>query len=157
MKEYKTINQIAGPLLFVEKTEPVGYSELVNIVLHDGTIKRGQVLDTSDEVVVVQVFETTAGIGRDSGVRFTGETIKMPVGREMLGRILSGGGKPIDGGPEIVPEKRLDITGAAINPYARHSPEEFIQTGISTIDGMNTLVRGKSCLFSAVQGFPTMI
>ncbi len=154
MKEYKTINQIAGPLLFVEKTEPVGYSELVNIVLYDGTIKRGQVLDTSDEIVVVQVFETTAGIGRDSGVRFTGETIKMPVGREMLGRILSGGGKPIDGGPEIVPEKRLDITGAAINPYARHSPEEFIQTGISTIDGMNTLVRGQKLPIFSGAGLP---
>ena len=75
MKEYRTITQIAGPLVFVEKTEPVGYSELVNIVTADGTVKRGQVLDTSDDVVVVQVFETTAGIGRDSGVRFTGETI----------------------------------------------------------------------------------
>ena len=154
MKEYRTINQIAGPLLFVEKTEPVGYAELVNIVLYDGTVKRGQVLDTSDKVVVVQVFETTAGIGRDSGVRFTGETIKMPVGREMLGRILSGGGKPIDGGPEIVPEKRLDITGAAINPYARHSPEEFIQTGISTIDGMNTLVRGQKLPIFSGAGLP---
>ncbi|MDD1676181.1 MAG: V-type ATP synthase subunit B [Methanomicrobiales archaeon] len=154
MKEYKTITQIAGPLLFIEKTEPIGYGELVNIVLYDGSIKRGQVLDTSDEIVVVQVFETTAGIGRDSGVRFTGETIKMPVGREMLGRILSGGGKPIDGGPEIVPEKRLDITGAAINPYARHSPEEFIQTGISTIDGMNTLVRGQKLPIFSGAGLP---
>jgi V/A-type H+-transporting ATPase subunit B len=154
MKEYRTITQIAGPLLFVEKTEPIGYSELVNIVLYDGTVKRGQVLDTSDEIVVVQVFESTAGIGRDSGVRFTGETIKMPVGREMLGRILSGGGKPIDGGPEIVPEKRLDITGAAINPYARASPAEFIQTGISTIDGMNTLVRGQKLPIFSGAGLP---
>ncbi|MDD1672237.1 MAG: V-type ATP synthase subunit B [Methanomicrobiales archaeon] len=154
MKEYRTITQIAGPLLFVEKTEPVGYGELVNIVLFDGSIKRGQVLDTSDEIVVVQVFETTAGIGRDSGVRFTGETIKMPVGKEMLGRILSGGGKPIDGGPEIVPEKRLDITGAAINPFARQSPEEFIQTGISTIDGMNTLVRGQKLPIFSGAGLP---
>jgi V/A-type H+/Na+-transporting ATPase subunit B len=154
MKEYRTIKQIAGPLLFVEKTEPIGYSELVNIVLYDGTIKRGQVLDTSDDLVVVQVFETTAGIGRDSGVRFTGETIKMPVGREMLGRILSGGGKPIDGGPEIVPEKRLDITGSAINPYARASPAEFIQTGISTIDGMNTLVRGQKLPIFSGAGLP---
>ena len=88
MKEYRTINRIAGPLLFVQKTEPIGYGELVNITLADGSTKRGQVLDTSDELVVVQVFETTAGIGRDSGVRFTGEAIKMPVGREMLGRIL---------------------------------------------------------------------
>ncbi|MFA5347719.1 MAG: V-type ATP synthase subunit B [Methanoregula sp.] len=154
MKEYRTISKIAGPLVFVEKTEPVAYQELVNIVLYDGTIKRGQVLDTSDELVVVQVFETTTGIGRDSGVRFTGETIKMPVGREMLGRILSGGGKPIDGGPEIVPEKRLDITGAAINPYARGMPAEFIQTGISTIDGTNTLVRGQKLPIFSGAGLP---
>ncbi len=154
MKEYRTISKIAGPLVFVEKTEPIGYGELVNIVTFDGTVKRGQVLDTSDNLVVVQVFETTAGIGRDSGVRFTGETIKMPVGKEMLGRILSGGGKPIDGGPEIVPEKRLDITGAAINPYARASPNEFIQTGISTIDGTNTLVRGQKLPIFSAAGLP---
>jgi V/A-type H+/Na+-transporting ATPase subunit B len=154
MKEYRTINKIAGPLIFVEKTEPVGYGELVNIVLFDGTIKRGQVLDTSDELVVIQIFETTTGIGRDSGVRFTGETIKMPVGKEMLGRILSGGGKPIDGGPEIVPEKRLDITGAAINPYARGMPADFIQTGISTIDGTNTLVRGQKLPIFSGAGLP---
>ena len=154
MKEYRTIAQIAGPLVFVEKTEPVGYNELVNIVTADGTQKRGQVLDTSDDIVVVQVFESTAGIGRDSGIRFTGETIKMPVGKDMLGRILSGGGKPIDGGPEIVPEKRLEITGAAINPYARSSPEDFIQTGISTIDGTNTLVRGQKLPIFSASGLP---
>jgi len=154
MKEYRTINKIAGPLVFVEKTEPVAYQELVNVVLFDGTIKRGQVLDTSDELVVVQIFETTTGIGRDSGIRFTGETIKMPVGKEMLGRILSGGGKPIDGGPEIVPEKRLDITGAAINPYARGMPADFIQTGISTIDGTNTLVRGQKLPIFSGAGLP---
>ncbi|MFA5236253.1 MAG: ATP synthase subunit B [Methanoregula sp.] len=154
MKEYRTITKIAGPLVFVEKTEPIAYQELVNVVLSDGTIKRGQVLDTSDELVVVQIFETTTGIGRDSGVRFTGETIKMPVGREMLGRILSGGGKPIDGGPEIVPEKRLDITGAAINPYARGMPADFIQTGISTIDGTNTLVRGQKLPIFSAAGLP---
>jgi V/A-type H+-transporting ATPase subunit B len=154
MKEYRTISKIAGPLVFVEKTEPIAYGELVNIILADGSTKRGQVLDTSDELVVVQIFETTAGIGRDSGVRFTGETIKMPVGRDMLGRILSGGGKPIDGGPEIVPEKRLDITGAAINPYARGMPAEFIQTGISTIDGTNTLVRGQKLPIFSGAGLP---
>jgi len=154
MKEYRTISKIAGPLVFVEKTEPIAYGELVNIVLFDGTIKRGQVLDTSDDLVVVQIFETTTGIGKDSGVRFTGETIKMPVGREMLGRILSGGGKPIDGGPEIVPEKRLDITGAAINPYARGMPADFIQTGISTIDGTNTLVRGQKLPIFSGAGLP---
>lgn len=154
MKEYKTINQIAGPLVFVEKTEPVGYNELVNIVLSDGSIKRGQVLDTSDEVVVVQVFESTAGIGRDSGVRFLGETIKMPVSKDVLGRILSGSGRPKDGGPEIVPEKRLEITGAAINPYARASPDQFIQTGISTIDATNTLVRGQKLPIFSGSGLP---
>ena len=154
MKEYRTITKIAGPLVFVEKTEPIAYGELVNIVLFDGTTKRGQVLDTSDELVVVQIFETTTGIGRDSGVRFTGETIKMPVGREMLGRILSGGGKPIDGGPEIVPEKRLDITGAAINLYARGMPADFIQTGVSTIDGTNTLVRGQKLPIFSGAGLP---
>ncbi len=154
MKEYRTISKIAGPLVFVEKTEPIAYGELVNIILSDGTTKRGQVLDTSDELVVVQIFENTTGIGRDSGVRFTGETIKMPVGREMLGRILSGGGKPIDGGPEIVPEKRLDINGAAINPYARGMPADFIQTGISTIDGTNTLVRGQKLPIFSSAGLP---
>ncbi len=154
MKEYRTINRIAGPLLFVEKTEPIGYQELVNITLADGSTKRGQVLDTSDELVVVQVFEATAGLGRDSGVRFTGEAIKMPVGHEMLGRILSGGGKPIDGGPEIVPEKRIDITGAAINPFARGMPADFIQTGISTIDGTNTLVRGQKLPIFSAAGLP---
>jgi len=154
MKEYRTISKIAGPFVFFEKTEPIAYGELVNIILADGTTKRGQVLDTSDELVVVQIFETTAGIGRDSGVRFTGETIKMPVGREMLGRILSGGGKPIDGGPDIVPEKRLDINGAAINPYARGMPADFIQTGISTIDGTNTLVRGQKLPIFSGAGLP---
>ena len=154
MKEYNTITKIAGPLVFLEKTEPIGYGELVNLVLADGTMKRGQVLDTSDEMVVVQIFETTAGIGKDTGVRFTGEAIKMPVGREMLGRILSGGGKPIDGGPEIVPEKRLDITGAAINPYARANPSDFIQTGVSTIDGTNTLVRGQKLPIFSGAGLP---
>ena len=154
MKEYRTINKIAGPLVFVEKTEPIGYGELVNLVLADGSIKRGQVLDTSDELVVVQIFETTAGIGKDTGVRFTGEAIKMPVGKDMLGRILSGSGKPIDGGPEIVPEKRLDITGAAINPYARANPSDFIQTGVSTIDGTNTLVRGQKLPIFSGAGLP---
>src|SRR5674476_1134367 len=154
MKEYRTITSIAGPLVFVEKTEPVGYMELVNIILDDGTIKRGQVLDTSEKLVAIQVFETTAGIDTHSRIRFTGEVIKMPVSKEILGRILSGSGEPLDGGPEIVPEKRLDITGAAINPYARDNPSEFIQTGISTIDGMNTLVRGQKLPIFSGSGLP---
>ncbi len=119
MKEYKTISEIAGPLVFVKKTEPVSYNELVSIQLSDGSVKRGQVLDTSKDIVVVQVFEGTEGISRESGVKFLGETIKMPVSKDMLGRILSGSGDPLDGGPAIIPDKRLDIVGAAINPYSR--------------------------------------
>jgi V/A-type H+-transporting ATPase subunit B len=153
-KEYYTITDIAGPLVFVEKTEPVGYGELVHIQLADGSVKRAQVLDTSKDQVVVQVFEGTASIDRKSGVKFLGETIKLPVSREMLGRILSGSGEPLDGGPPIVPEKRLDIIGSAINPFTRESPAEFIQTGISTIDGMNTLVRGQKLPIFSASGLP---
>jgi len=153
-KEYKTITEIAGPLVFLEKTEPVGYGELVSLRLADGSLKRGQVLDTSDTLVAVQVFEGTSGINRDASVKFLGETIKLPVSKDMLGRILSGGGQPRDGGPEIIPEKRVDIIGAAINPYSRESPKEFIQTGISTIDGMNTLVRGQKLPIFSSSGLP---
>ena len=154
MKEYRTITEISGPLVFVEKTEEVGYGELVHISLPDGSTKRGQVLDTSKEIVVVQVFEGTAGIDKSSGVKFLGETVKINVSRDMLGRILSGSGDPIDGGPAIVPEKRLEIIGAAINPWARDSPSEWIQTGISTIDGMNTLVRGQKLPVFSGSGLP---
>ncbi len=154
MKDYRTITEIAGPLVFVEKTEPVMYGELVSIILPDGSQKRGQVLDTSKDLVAVQIFEGTAGIDRASRVRFLGETLKMPVSRNMLGRILSGAGAPLDGGPAIISEKKLDITGAAINPYARESPKEFIQTGISTIDGMNTLVRGQKLPIFSGSGLP---
>ena len=153
-KEYKTINEIAGPLVFVEKTEPVGYGELVQIAMPDGSTKRGQVLDTSKDIVVVQVFEGTSGIDRASGVKFLGETIKLSVSKEMLGRILNGAGEPIDGGAPIVPEKRSEIIGAAINPYSRASPQEFIQTGISTIDGLNTLVMGQKLPIFSGSGLP---
>ncbi len=153
-KEYHTISQIAGPLVFVEKTEPVAYGELVTIALPDGSTKRGQVLDTSEDLVVVQVFEGTGGIDKASGVKFLGETLKMPVSKDMLGRILSGSGDPLDKGPPIIPEKRLEIIGAAINPYARDNPREFIQTGISSIDGMNTLVRGQKLPIFSGSGLP---
>jgi V/A-type H+-transporting ATPase subunit B len=154
MKEYKTITEVSGPLIFVEKTEPIGYNELVHIKLADGTTKRGQVLDTSKDIVVIQIFEGTGGLNRECGVRFTGETIKLPVSIDLLGRILSGAGDPLDGGPRIVPDDRLDITGAAMNPYARQPPAEFIQTGISTIDGMNTLVRGQKLPIFSGSGLP---
>jgi V/A-type H+-transporting ATPase subunit B len=153
-KEYKTISEIAGPLVFVEKTEPVGYGELVQIAMPDGSTKRGQVLDTSKDIVVVQVFEGTSGLDRASGVKFLGETIKLSVSKEMLGRIFNGAGEPIDGGAPIVPEKRSDIIGAAINPYSRASPHEFIQTGISTIDGLNTLVMGQKLPIFSGSGLP---
>ncbi|KHO46838.1 MAG: A-type ATP synthase subunit B, V-type H+-transporting ATPase subunit B [archaeon GW2011_AR3] len=154
MKEYKTVSRIAGPLVFVKKTEPVGYADLVQIKLSDGTMKNGQVLDTSDDVVVVQVFEGTSGIDRNSSIKFLGENIKLSVSQDILGRILNGAGKPIDGGPDIIPDKKLDITGAAINPYARASPADFIQTGISTIDCMNTLVRGQKLPIFSGSGLP---
>jgi V/A-type H+-transporting ATPase subunit B len=154
MKEYKTISRVAGPLIFVEKTEPVGYSDLVQIRLPDGSVKNGQVLDTSEEIVVVQVFEGTSGIDMNSTVKFLGENIKLSVSQEMLGRILNGAGRPIDGGPQIIPDKRLEIVGSAINPYARASPSDFIQTGISTIDCMNTLVRGQKLPIFSGSGLP---
>ena len=153
-KEYKTISEIAGPLVFVNKTEPISYQELVSVKLSDGSVKRGQVLDSSDDMVVVQIFEGTAGIDRDASVRFLGETMKMPVSRDMLGRVLSGSGEPLDGGPAITPEKKLDIVGAAINPWARDNPSDFIQTGVSTIDGMNTLVRGQKLPIFSASGLP---
>lgn len=153
-KEYRTITEIAGPLVFVEKTEWVGYGELVEIALPDGSRKRGQVLDTSKDIVVIQIFEGTAGIDKASSVKFLGETAKLNVSKDMLGRILSGSGDPLDGGPPVIPEKRLPIIGSAINPFARDSPKEFIQTGISTIDGMNTLVRGQKLPIFSGSGLP---
>jgi V/A-type H+-transporting ATPase subunit B len=154
MKEYRTIIEISGPLVFVEKTESVGYSELVHISLSNGTVKRGQVLDTSKDIVVVQVFEGTAGIDMSAGVKFLGETVKLSVSRDMLGRVLSGSGDPIDGGPPIIPEKKLEIVGSAINPWARDEPSDWIQTGISTIDGMNTLIRGQKLPIFSGSGLP---
>ncbi len=153
-KEYKTITRIAGPLIFVKKTEPIGYADMVKIQTPNGDIKTGQVLDTSEDVVVVQVFEGTSGLDNQARVKFLGENIKLPVSEELLGRILNGAGKPIDGGPEIIPEEKLDITGAAINPVSRASPSDFIQTGISTIDLMNTLVRGQKLPIFSGSGLP---
>ncbi len=153
-KEYKTINEISGPLIFVEKTEPVGYNELVEIRTETGEMKRGQVLDTSNDVVVVQVFEGTGGLGKESSVKFTGDVIKMPLSPDIIGRVLSGSGQPKDGGPPIVPDVEREISGAAINPAAREKPRAFIQTGISTIDGTNTLVRGQKLPIFSGAGLP---
>ena len=154
MKEYQTIEEISGPLVFVAIDEPVGYDEIVEIETPQGEQLRGQVLESSEDFVAIQVFEGTGGIDRDASVRFLGETLKMPVTEDLLGRVLDGSGQPIDGGPEIVPEERQDIVGAAINPYAREYPEEFIQTGVSAIDGMNTLVRGQKLPIFSGSGLP---
>ncbi len=154
MKEYKTITKVAGPLLFVEKTEPVGYADMVEIKLDSGEIKNGQVLDTSEDLVVVQVFEGSSGIGKQSRVKFLGETLKLGVSIDMLGRVFSGAGKPLDRKADIIPEAKLDIGGAAINPYSRASPSSFIQTGISTIDATNTLVRGQKLPIFSGSGLP---
>jgi len=154
MKEYQTITEISGPLVFVEIDEPIGYDEIVEIETGDGEVRRGQILDSSSDHVAIQVFEGTDGIDRQSSVRFLGETMKMPVTEDLLGRVLDGSGNPIDGGPDIVPDERRDIVGEAINPYSREYPEEFIQTGVSTIDGMNTLVRGQKLPIFSGSGLP---
>ena len=154
MKEYQTINEISGPLVYAEVDEPIGYDEIVEIETDDGRTLRGQVLESSDGLVAIQVFEGTSGIDRKASVRFLGETLKMPVTEDLLGRVMDGTGQPIDGGPEIVPESREDIIGAAINPYSREYPEEFIQTGVSAIDGMNTLVRGQKLPIFSASGLP---
>ncbi len=154
MKEYETITEISGPLVFAEVDEPIGYDEMVEINTPGGDTKRGQVLESSDGLVAIQVFEGTTGIDRNASVSFTGETLKMPVTEDLLGRVLDGTGQPIDGGPDIVPDDRRDIVGAAINPVSREYPEEFIQTGVSAIDGMNTLVRGQKLPIFSGSGLP---
>ena len=154
MKEYRTINEISGPLVFAEIDEPIGYDEIVEIETPAGEVKRGQVLESTDKFVAIQVFEGTEGIDRNCTVRFLGETMKMDVTEDLLGRVLDGSGRPIDGGPDIVPEERRDIVGAALNPHAREYPAEFIQTGVSGIDGMNTLVRGQKLPLFSGSGLP---
>jgi len=154
MKEYQTITEISGPLVFAEVDESIGYDEIVEIETADGNTRRGQVLESANGLVAIQVFEGTSGIDRNASVRFMGETLKMPVTEDLLGRVLDGSGNPIDGGPDIVPDDRHDIVGEAINPVSREYPEEFIQTGVSAIDGMNTLVRGQKLPIFSGSGLP---
>ncbi len=153
-KEYKTITEISGPLVFAEVDEPVGYNEIVEIETPNGEVRRGQVLESTSEYVAIQVFEGTSGIDRNSSVRFLGETLQMPLTEDLLGRVMSGAGDPIDGGPDIEPEEEREIVGAAINPTAREYPQEFIQTGVSAIDGMNTLIRGQKLPIFSGSGLP---
>ena len=155
VREYSTVNQIAGPLLFVKNVRNVGYGELVRIRTPTGEERRGQVLEARSDIAVVQVFEGTSGLDvSTTSVRFLGETVKLPVSSDLLGRILDGSGRPIDGGPRIIPDEYWDVQGAPINPYARTYPREFIQTGISAIDGMNTLVRGQKLPIFSGAGLP---
>ena len=155
MKEYRTIHEVSGPLMVVEQVEGVTYDELGEIELADGTLRRCQVLEVDGDKAVVQLFESSAGINlRDSKVRFLGHPLQLAVSGDMLGRVFNGMGQPIDGGPEILPEKYLDINGLPMNPAARDYPNEFIQTGVSTIDGLNTLVRGQKLPIFSGSGLP---
>lgn len=139
LAEYKTVGGVAGPLVVVERVKNAMFAEIVNIRLGDGSIRRGQVLEVDGDRAVVQVFEGTSGIdNRNTVLEFTGQVLKTPVAKDMLGRVFNGSGQPIDGGPPVMAEVYLDINGASINPSERTYPEEMIQTGISTIDVMNS-------------------
>lgn len=153
--EYTTITQISGPLVVVEEVREVHYDELVEVETKDGEIRRGKVLEASEGKALVQLFEGTAGLDvTGSTVRFMGKVLEIPVSPDILGRVFDGAGNPIDQGPRIIPDKRLDINGSPINPYARAYPSEFIQTGISGIDCMNPLVRGQKLPIFSGAGLP---
>lgn len=154
-KLYKTIKSIAGPLLLVDKTIDVKYEEMVEIILPNGEKRRGKVLEINEDKALVQMFEGSQEIlPKDTTVKFLGKTSKLSVSADMLGRIFNGAGKPIDNGAEIIAEKELDINGNPLNPYSRDYPNDFIQTGISTIDGLNTLVRGQKLPIFSGSGLP---
>ncbi len=155
LKEYSTVRELVGPLMLVEKVSDVKYGELAEIKLGDGSTRRGRVLEANGDVALLQLFEGSSGISlHDCKVRFLGRSIELAVSQDMLGRVFDGLGRPIDGGPEIIPEKRMDINSAPINPVARDYPSEFIQTGISAIDGLNTLVRGQKLPIFSASGLP---
>ena len=155
IKEYKTISEVAGPLMLVRNVENVTYDELGEIVLPSGETRLCKVLEINGSDVLVQLFESSAGINlKESTVRFLGKGTQLGVSPEMLGRVFDGMGRPMDGGPEIIPEKRLDINGLPMNPAARDYPAEFIQTGVSAIDGLNTLVRGQKLPIFSGSGLP---
>jgi V/A-type H+/Na+-transporting ATPase subunit B len=152
---YKTVSDIAGPLLMVEGVEGVTYDELCEVELTDGSKRLGKVLEAREGLAVVQLFESAQGATTEgTKVRFLGRSFELGVSEDMLGRVFSGAGTPIDNGPEVIPEKKLDINGAPINPASREFPEDFIQTGISTIDVLNTLVRGQKLPIFSGAGLP---
>lgn len=154
-KEYKTIQEVAGPLMLVRGVEGVTYDELGEIELSDGEKRRCKVLEIDGSNALVQLFEDSTGINlSNSKVRFLGRSMELGVSEDMLSRVFDGLGRPIDNGPDILPEKRLDINGLPMNPAARNYPQEFIQTGISAIDGLNTLVRGQKLPIFSASGLP---
>lgn len=154
-KEYKTIQEVAGPLMLVKGVEGVAYNELGEIELSNGEKRRCRVLEINGTDALVQLFENATGINlSDSKVRFLGRQMEFGVSPDMLGRVFDGLGRPIDDGPEIIPEARMDVNGLPINPAARSYPQEFIQTGISAIDGLNTLVRGQKLPIFSASGLP---
>lgn len=154
-KEYRTIQEVAGPLMLVRGVENVSYDELGEIELSSGETRRCKVLEINGDVATVQLFESATGINLDSSkVRFLGRSMELGVSEDMLGRVFDGLGRPIDDGPEILPDARMDINGLPMNPAARSYPEEFIQTGISAIDGLNTLVRGQKLPIFSASGLP---
>ena len=155
IKEYRTIREVSGPLMIVDGVEGVTYDELGEIQLTDGSVRRCQVLEVNGDKAVVQLFESSAGINlADSKIRFLGHPLQLGVSSDMLGRVFNGMGQPIDGGPAILADEFRDINGLAMNPAARDYPNEFIQTGISTIDGLNTLVRGQKLPIFSGSGLP---
>nr|WP_072514602.1 V-type ATP synthase subunit B [Ndongobacter massiliensis] len=155
IKEYRTIQEVVGPILVVAGAENVKYEELVEVQMQDGRRRRGKVLEVGEKATLIQLFEGSEGINiRNSSVRFLGHSQELGVSRDMIGRIFDGMGNPIDGGPRIIAEEKRDINGSPINPYARQYPSEFIQTGISAIDGLNTLVRGQKLPIFSGNGLP---
>ena len=153
--EYRTVSSLAGPLLVVESVKEVPYDSLVEVALPDGSRRRGKVLETDSGRAIVQVFEGTDGLDVDTAsVTFLGKSLELPVSEDMLGRVFNGRGDPIDGGAPIIAEKNIDVNGLAMNPYSRDYPDEFIQTGISTIDGMNPMVRGQKLPIFSASGLP---
>ncbi len=154
-KEYRTIQEVAGPLMLVQGVENVTYNELGEIELANGETRRCKVLEINGSNALVQLFESSTGINlSNSKVRFLGRAMELGVSEDMLGRVFDGLGRTIDGGPEILPEKRMDINGLPMNPAARAYPSEFIQTGVSAIDGLNTLVRGQKLPIFSASGLP---
>ena len=155
LKEHKSVQEVVGPLMIVEGVEGIKYEELVEIQTQTGEKRRGRVLEIDGDRAMIQLFEGSAGINlKDTTVRFLGKPLELGVSEDMIGRIFDGLGNPIDKGPKIIPEKRVDINGSPINPVSRDYPSEFIQTGISTIDGLNTLVRGQKLPIFSGSGLP---